>query len=57
MPQTVKARPISLGVAKRKPLKAKQEVGPAQWELVFLIVGGIALIEGIALLLLVHRKK
>jgi hypothetical protein len=58
MSPTRKARPVSPGVAKGKPLEARHEVGPAQREqLAFLIVGGIALIEGIALILLARRKS
>jgi hypothetical protein len=56
MSPTRKARPLSPGVAKSKPMEARPEAGPAQMELAFLIVGGIALVEGIALILLARRK-
>lgn len=52
-----KARSVSPGVAKKTPVEARPEARPAQRELAFLIVGGIALIEGIALILLARRKS
>jgi hypothetical protein len=52
-----KAQPVSPGVARRKPVGAKPEAGLAQRELALLMVGGIALVEGIALVLLARRKK
>jgi len=57
MSPTRKARPVSPAVEKRKPLVTRHELDPARRELAFLVVGGIALVEGIALILLVRKKK
>jgi hypothetical protein len=56
MSPTAKARTASTVGARKKPLEASRESGPAQRELEFLIIGGIALVEGIALILLARRK-
>jgi hypothetical protein len=52
-----KVPPVSSGVAKSRPLEARHEMGSVQSELAFLLVGGIALFEGLALVLLALRAK
>ena len=56
MSPTAKARPAPAEVPKKKPLESRREVEPGQSELAFLIVGGIALMESFALILLARRK-
>ena len=56
MSPTAKARPAPAEVPKKKPLESRREVAPGQSELAFLIVGGIALMESFALILLARRK-
>jgi len=51
-----KARPVPPAAVGKRPLEAGQDAGTAQKDLAFLIVGGIALFEGIALILLARRK-
>ena len=57
MSPTKKVQPVPAGVAKSKPIEAKHDMGPAQSELAFLLVGVIALVEGFALVLLARRAK
>jgi len=57
MPPKTKARPVQPGAAKSKPREAGYGAGLAERDLAFLIVGGLALVEGIALILLARRKS
>ena len=52
-----KAQPVPATVAKIKPIEARHDMAPAQSDLAFLLVGGIALMEGLALVLLARRAK
>jgi hypothetical protein len=52
-----KARPAPPDAVRKMPSGAKPETGSAQRELAFLIVGGIALMEGLALILLARSRK
>jgi hypothetical protein len=52
-----KARPVPPNTARKTPPEAKPETGSAQRDLAFLIVGGIALLEGLALILLARGRK
>jgi hypothetical protein len=57
MSPTKKGRPVAAGLAKSKPPEARHDLTQGQSELAFLLVGGIALMEGLALVLLARRAK
>jgi hypothetical protein len=52
-----KVQPVPAGLAKIKPLEARHDMGQVQSDLSFLLMGGIALMEGLALVLLARRAK
>jgi hypothetical protein len=52
-----KTRPALPDAARKTPSGARPEAGSTQREMAFLIVGGIALMEGLALILLARRRK
>jgi LPXTG-motif cell wall-anchored protein len=57
MSPTKRTRAVSPGVAKKKRVEARHEWGPVHKELVFPLVGGIALVAIIALILVIRKKK
>jgi hypothetical protein len=52
-----KARPAPPEAARKTPAGAKPETESARRELAFLVVGGVALLEGLALILLARSRK
>jgi hypothetical protein len=52
-----KARPVPPDPVRKTPAGARPETGSAQRDLAFLIIGGIALLEGLALILLARGRK